>query len=70
MPDVRYTAVILDENGADQGPVDISSAQDDEQARNLAKREGEKWLAENGLKRAIIKISRRGYGLPIVEVYA
>jgi hypothetical protein len=70
MQDVRYTAVILDENGADQGPVDISNAQDDEQARNLAKREGEKWLAENGLKRATIKISRQGYGLPIVEVHA
>jgi hypothetical protein len=37
---MRYSAVLFDENGADQGPVDVSSAQDDEQARSLAKQEG------------------------------
>ena len=37
---MRYTAVILDENGADQGPVDVCGAQDDEQARNLPSEKG------------------------------
>lgn len=27
---MRYTAVIIDENGADQGPVNVSGAQDDD----------------------------------------
>ena len=63
-----YAAVLFDEHGADQGPVDVSIAQDDEQARALAQRAGLKWLAENGLNRATIQISREGYGLPIVEV--
>lgn len=68
MQNPRYTAIILDENGADQGPADVSGAQDDNQVRELAKREGMKWLAENGATRATVKISRNGYGLPIVEV--
>lgn len=64
----RYTAAIVDENGTDQGPMDISSAQNDKQARDLAKREGVKWLQENGLSQATIQIFRDGHGLPIVEV--
>ena len=66
---MRYTAVIIDENGADQGPVNVSGAQDDGQARDLAKREGLKWLAENGFSRATVRISRNGYMLN-VEVRA
>lgn len=65
---MRYSAIVVDENGADQGPVDVSSAQDDEHARSLAKREAVKWLAENGLTRATVRISRDGYWLPVVEV--
>ena len=49
--------------------MDISGAQDDEQARDLAKREGLKWLAENGFNRATVRISRNGYTLK-VEVRA
>jgi hypothetical protein len=64
-----YTAAIFDKNGTDQGPVNISSAQNDEQARNLAKRKGMKWLEENGLKQATVRIYRRGHGLPVVEVH-
>jgi len=62
---MRYTAVIIDENGADQGPVDVSGAQDDGQARDLANREGLKWLAENGFSRATVRISRNGYMLNV-----
>jgi hypothetical protein len=65
----RYTAAIFDENGADRGPMDISSAENDEQARALAKREGVKWLEGNGLNQATIRILRDGCGLPIVEVH-
>lgn len=65
----RYTAAIFDENGTDQGPMDISSAQNDKQARDLAKRKGEKWLEENGLNQATIQISRDGHRLPIIEVH-
>ena len=64
----RYVAVILDENGLDQGPVDISGAQDEGQARDLASRAGMKWLVENGFSRAKVQIVRDGIGLPIVEV--
>ena len=64
-----YNAAIIDENGEDQGPVDISTAQNDGQARDLAKREGLKWLAENGFSRATVRISRNGYMLN-VEVSA
>lgn len=64
----KYTAAIFDENGADRGPMGISSAQNDKQARDLAKREGVKWLEENGLNQAAIQISRDGHRLPIVEV--
>ena len=65
----EYTAAIFDENGNDQGPVNISSAQNDEQARALAKRKGVKWLEENGLNQATVQIYRRGHQLPIVEVH-
>jgi hypothetical protein len=64
----EYTAAIFDENGNDQGPVNISSAQNDEQARALAKRKGVKWLEENGLNQATIQIYRNGHSLPLVEV--
>ena len=43
----KYTAAIFDENGTDQGWMNISSVQNDEQARDLAKRRGMKWLEEN-----------------------
>jgi post-segregation antitoxin (ccd killing protein) len=66
---MSYTAVIIDENGADHGPVDISNAQNDAQARDLAKQAGMKWLADNGAKRATVQISRNSYGLS-VEVHA
>jgi hypothetical protein len=65
----KYTAAIFDENGTDQGPMNISSAQNDEQARDLAKRRGMKWLEENGLNQATVQIYRRGHTLPIVEVH-
>jgi hypothetical protein len=65
MQSTKYTAVVLDENGVDQGPVDISSAQDDEEARDLATRQGAKWLADNGLNRATIQISHNGRGLTV-----
>jgi hypothetical protein len=64
----RYTAAIVDENGTDQGPMDISGAQNDKQARDLAKREGVKWLQENGMSQATIQIFRGGHRLPVVEV--
>jgi hypothetical protein len=64
----RYTAAIFDENGTDHGPMDISGAQNDKQARDLAKRAGVKWLKENGSDQATIQISRGGHRLPIVEV--
>jgi hypothetical protein len=64
----KYTAAIFDENGTDQGPVNISSAQNDEQARNLAERRGMEWLEENGLNQATVQIYRRGHKLPVVEV--
>jgi hypothetical protein len=69
MQNVRYTASIFDEAGEDQGPLDISGAQDDEQARDHAKREGLKWLVENGATRATIQISCDGRGLSPVEVH-
>jgi hypothetical protein len=69
MQNVRYTAAIFDEDGTDLGPVDVSSAQDDEHARDLAKQAGMKWLTENGLDRASIRVTRNGYGLPVVEVH-
>jgi len=65
----KYTAAIFDENGTDQGPMNISSAQNDEQARDLAKRRGMKWLEESGSNRATVQIYRRGHGLPLVEVH-
>lgn len=65
-----YTAVVFDENGADQGPLDVSGAKDDNQARDLAMREGLKWLAQHGLNKATVQISRDGFWLPIVEVLA
>ncbi len=65
----KYTAVIFDENGTDQGPMNISGAQNDEQARDLAKRRGMKWLEESGSNQATVQIYRRGHTLPIVEVH-
>jgi hypothetical protein len=65
----KYTAAIFDENGTDRGPMNISSAQNDEQARDLAKIRGMKWLVENGLNQAMIQISRAGYRLPVIEVH-
>ena len=65
----KYTAAIFDENGTDQGPMNISSAQSDEQARDLAKRRGVKWLVKHGLNQATIQISRDGHRLPVVEVH-
>jgi hypothetical protein len=65
MQNVRYAAAIFDENGEDQGPVDLSSAQNDDQARDLAKQEGMKWLVENGCNRATVRISRDGYMLSV-----
>ena len=65
----KYTATIFDENGTDQGPMNISSAQNDEQARDLAKRRGMKWLEQSGLDQATVQIYRRGHRLPIVEVH-
>jgi hypothetical protein len=64
----KYTAAISDENGIDRGPMNISSAQDDEQARDLAKRRGVKWLEENGLSQATVQIYWNGHSLPLVEV--
>jgi hypothetical protein len=64
----KYTAEIYDEHGNDLGPINVSGAQSDKQARDLAKREGEKWLEENGLNRAAVRIYRRGHGLTFVEV--
>ena len=65
----KYTAAIFDENGTDRGPVNISTAQDDEQARDLAQRRGVKWLEENGSNQAVIRIYRNGHSLPVVEVH-
>lgn len=64
----KYTAEIFDEHGNDMGPINVSSARSDKQARDIAKREGEKWLEESGLNRAAVRIYRRGHGLPLVEV--
>jgi hypothetical protein len=66
---VRYTAVVFDEDETDLGPLDEFDAQDDEHARELAKQAGMKWLKANGLDRATIRVSRNGYGLPVVEVH-
>jgi hypothetical protein len=65
----EYIAVIFDEDGNDQGPIDVGAARDDEHALDLAKQAGTKWLAEHGLKRVTVKVSRNGYGLPAVEVH-
>jgi hypothetical protein len=65
----KYTASIYDENGTDRGPINISNAQDDEQACDLAKRRGVSWLEENGLKKATIQIYRNGHTLPVVLVH-
>jgi hypothetical protein len=65
----KYTAEIFDENGTDQGPMNITDAQNDEQARDLAKRRGMKWLEESGLNQATVQIYRRGHSLPIVKVH-
>jgi len=64
-----YAAVIIGENGADLGPLDLPGARDDGYALNLAKQAGMKWLAENGFDRVTIKVSRNGYGLPVVEIH-
>jgi hypothetical protein len=64
----KYTAEIFDEHGNDMGPINVSSARSDKQARDIARREGEKWLEESGLNRAAVRIYRRGHGLPLVEV--
>jgi hypothetical protein len=66
----KYTAAIFDENGTDRGPMNISAAQDDEQARDLARRRGVKWLEENGSNEATIQIYRSGHSLPVVKVHA
>ena len=62
---MTYSAVIIDESGADQGPVDVSGARNEEQVRNLAKKTGMKWLADNGAERAIVQVSNDGHGLSI-----
>jgi hypothetical protein len=63
-----HTATIFDEDGLDQGPIDVSNAKTDSQALDLARKQGQKWLAENGHQRATVKVVRDGYGLPVVVV--
>jgi hypothetical protein len=66
----KYTAEIYDKHGTDLGPINVSSAKSDQHARDIAKREGEKWLEENGLSQGTVRLYRRGHGLPVVEVRA
>jgi hypothetical protein len=66
----KYTAEIYDKYGTDLGPINVSTAKSDAHARDLAKREGEKWLEQNGLNQGTVRIYRRGHGLPVVEVRA
>ncbi len=61
----KYSATIFDENGVDQGPIDLPAAENDEQARDLAKKAGLKWVAEHGIDRATVQISRGGYGFSV-----
>jgi hypothetical protein len=64
----KYTAAIFDRDGTDHGPINVSSARTDAQARKLAEQLGVKWLEENGLNQAIVQVYRRGHKLPVVEV--
>ncbi len=65
---MSYTAVLVDENGVDQGPLDISPALNDEQAAALARREAAKWLSESEQSHATVRVCRDGDGLPLIEV--
>ena len=62
---MTYTAVIIDENGVDQGRAEVSGARNDVQARDLARQSGMKWLAGNSAKRATVQISHGGRGLNV-----
>jgi hypothetical protein len=64
-----YSAVPINpDDGADLGPIDISEARKDDQARDLAAKRAGDWLRENGTEHVIVRIVIDGRAIEPVEV--
>jgi hypothetical protein len=66
---MAYNAIVKDENGTDLGPLDqVSGAQNDAQALDLAKQAGLEWMTRSGMTRATVQVSQDGRWLAPVQV--
>jgi hypothetical protein len=63
-----YTAAIYSDDEVDQGPIDLTGAKDDTQARELARAQGKVWLNASVFDHATVRISRNGYALAPVKI--
>jgi hypothetical protein len=63
-----YSAVVYSEDGADHGPIDLTGAENESQARELANVRGIEWMSASVFDHVTIRITKNGYGLSRVEV--
>jgi hypothetical protein len=63
-----FSAAVYSDDGADQGPIDVTGAENESQARDLARVRGIEWLKASVFEHATVRISRDGHALTPVEV--
>jgi len=64
-----YSAVFINDDGADFGPIDVLEALNNTDAKEIGVKRATKWLLENEFDHVFLQIVNNGSGLPQIKAH-